>query len=148
MAGDGPAGAPRARGLGADLTLLLDDERGRPAQPLLEALLDKCSEGESSAIRAAADRLLRRHAPGAVDLAPAADALIQRAGDERSRRLFVASVWTDGRSQGQLGAREGISATRVGQIIQRAEQRVRAALAVSPGRCHGQCAPSAARRAG
>ena len=134
MAGEGPAGAPRARGLGADLTLLLDDERGRPAQPLLEALLDKRSEGESSAIRAAADRLLRRHAPGAVDLAPAADALIQRAGDERSRRLFVAfCLERDGRSQGQLGAREGISATRVGQIIQGAEHRVRAALAASTG---------------
>ncbi len=135
MAGEGPVGAPRVSGrLSADLSLLLYDESEGPAQPLLEALLDKRSDGDSSAIRDAADRLLRRHAPGAVDLAPAAVALLQAAGDERSQRLFVAGcLQRDGRSQAQLGEREGVSATRVGQIIQGAGQRVRAALAASTG---------------
>lgn len=150
MGGEGPVGAPRSSGrLSADLSLLLHDESGRPAQPLLEALLDKRSDGDSSAIRDAADRLLRRHAPGAVDLAPAAVALLQAAGDERSQRLFVAGcLQRDGRSQAQLGEREGVSATASARSSRVPGNGSAPPWRPRPGRCPGQCARSADRREG
>jgi hypothetical protein len=125
---------------------LLQHESGLAGQPLLEALLDQRSNGAPPAVQEAADRLLRICAPAALDLAPAAAALIRAAGDERTQRLFVTfRLQTAGRSQGQLGQEEGISATRVGQIIQGAERRIRLALTASTGplpwavrslRCH------------
>jgi hypothetical protein len=58
---------------------------------------------------------------------------MREAGDERSQRLFVRwCLHPDGRSQAQLGEEEGVTASRVGQIIQSAERRVRDNLGTSP----------------
>lgn len=114
--------------------VLLRYERDRPVQRLTEALLEARSGEHPSPLRDAADRLLRGHAPWALDLTDAALALIEAAGDERSRRLFVAwSLRPDGRSQGDLAAEERVSAQRVAQIVQSAGRRVRDTLARSPG---------------
>ncbi len=133
MVGEGLGRASEMINDGADLGLLLRCERSQAAQPLTEALLDKSSNGDGRDIQSAARRLLRRHAPYALDLAAPAAALIRKAGDERSRRLFVGwCLRPDGRSQAQLGCEEGVSASRVGQIVQSAERQVRAALIESP----------------
>jgi hypothetical protein len=56
------------------------------------------------------------------------------AGDERSRRLFdAASLHHDDRSFEQLAREEDLSGQRLGQIVRRAESRVREALAASSG---------------
>ncbi len=133
MVGEGLGRASEMINDGADLGLLLRCERSQAAQPLTEALLDKSSNGDGRDVQSAARRLLRRHAPYALDLAAPAAALIRKAGDERSRRLFVGwCLRPDGRSQAQLGCEEGVSASRVGQIVQSAERQVRAALIESP----------------
>jgi hypothetical protein len=133
VAGEGLRSAPPATESGADLAVLLRHERGRATQPLLEVLLDRRSYAEGQEVRDAAYRLVKRHAPYALDLAAPAAALIREAGDQRSQRLFVAwRLRPDGRSQAQLGEEEGVSASRVGQVIQTAERRIRAALAASP----------------
>jgi hypothetical protein len=117
-----------------DLVAVLLYERDRSDRAVTEALLDRRSSQEPSRVRDAAERLLRAHAPWTLDLAGAAETLIDAAGDKRSRRLFVAcSLVPDGRSQGELAGEEGISAQRVGQIVQKAERRVRDALLSAPG---------------
>ena len=117
-----------------DLRAVLLYERDRPDQALTEALLAKRSALEPSPVRDAADRLLRLHAPWVLDLAGAAEALIGAAGDERSRRLFVArSLRPDGPSPGDLAGQEGVSAERIRQIVQSAGRRVRDALTATPG---------------
>lgn len=117
-----------------DLVVLLRHERDRPVQRLTEALLEARSGEHLPPVREAADRLLRRHAPWALDLTGAAVALVEAAGDERARRLFMAwSLRPDARTQGDLAAEERVSAQRVGQMVQSAGRRVRDALARTSG---------------
>ncbi len=117
-----------------DLAALLGYERDRTDQMLTEALLERRLVQGQSVLSGAADRLLREHAPWALDLSCAVTALIDAAGDERSRRLFVTwSLQLARRSQGDLAAEERVSATRIGQIVQRAEARVRRAAVMTPG---------------
>lgn len=116
-----------------DLAALLLSERDRRDQVLTQALLERRADPETSQAREAADRLLRRHAPWALDLTGAVTSVVEAAGDDRSRRLFLAySLRTDGRSQGDLAAEEGVSAQRVGKIVQAAGRRVRDAAASGP----------------
>lgn len=116
------------------LAALLADERYRPHPALTEALLEKRNAPEPSPVQEAADRLLRVHAPWALDVEGAATRLIARAGNERSRRLFWASsLSADGRSKADLAAEEGVSPERVRQILESAGSRVRAALTEAGG---------------
>ncbi len=110
------------------LAVLLADERYRPHPALTEALLEKRSAPEPSPVQVAADRLLRVHAPWALNLEGAATRLIARAGNERSRRFFWVSLGTDGPSPAHLAAEEGVSPERIRQILQFAGRRVRAPL--------------------
>lgn len=116
------------------LATLLHHERGQRAQPLLEALLDTRCGDHPSDVRDVADEILRASAPWALELADAAAMLIQAAGTERDKRLFVYStLHPTPRSLGQLAHDEGVSSTRAGQIVHRADRRVRNALDASPG---------------
>jgi hypothetical protein len=134
VAGEASGGPSGVNGFSGGLAVVLDDEKGRATQPLLEALLVKRSGDHPPEIRALADRLLQDYAPWALDLGASAAKLIEAAGNERDRRLFVgASLGLDTSSLGQLARREGISATRASQIIRRAEDRVTAALTTSSG---------------
>jgi hypothetical protein len=118
----------------ADLAVLLHHERGRGTQPLLEALLEQWSGDGPASVKAATDRILREHAPWALDTAEAVNTMLGAAGDERSRRLFdAASLHHDDRSCEQLAREEGVSGQRLGRIVRQAESRVREALAASPG---------------
>jgi hypothetical protein len=116
-----------------DLALLLHLERGCPKQPLLEALFEhRCGDGPTE-LADAADRLVRMHAPWALDAGPAIAALLEAAGDDRSRRLFAASsLGRDQRSLEQLADGEGISGQRTGKIVHQAGARVREALSRAP----------------
>lgn len=116
----------------AGLAALLDHERASRAQPLLEALLDQRSGDHPSEIRDAADRILRAHAPWAVDLDGRAEALIGRAGDDRSVRLFSGWALDGTASIAELARREGISAQLASYRLQRAAARVREATAATP----------------
>ena len=134
VAGEALGGAPGVTGISRDLAVLLNDEKGRATQPLLEALLVKRGGDHPPEVREVADRLLQDHAPWALDLGPYAAKLIESAGNERDRRLFAArSLGLDAGSLEQVARREGISASQAGQIVRRAEVRVTAALATSPG---------------
>lgn len=126
MARSGLGVPARGRGRpGKDLERLLAYERDRPDQALTEALLELRLAPED-AVGAAADRLLRDQAPWALDLAGAAEAAVQAAGDERDRRVFTAwSLHPGGVSQTELAGAEGVSAQRIGQIASAAGRRVR-----------------------
>ena len=117
----------------ADLAVLLSYERTQPTQPLLEGLLGLRNSDGPPEIRATAGGFLRQAAPWAVDVQPVLEALLENAGNDRSRALFAA--WASPRAPGsmQLLAEEhGISAQRVGRIVHRAAAQVRAAVATAP----------------
>lgn len=114
------------------MATLLEHERGETAQPLLEALLDARSGDGPAAVREAADRLLRRQAPWALEVAAGAAVLVAAAGDDRSVRLFRSWALGGGESLEDLARKEGVSGQRIGQIVQRAGSRVRTALAGAP----------------
>ncbi|MGH9086974.1 MAG: hypothetical protein ACRDYZ_02525 [Acidimicrobiales bacterium] len=116
-----------------DLTLLADHERDSVGPVLVEALLELQSGDGPPHVAAAAARLLEQSAPWAVDFDAAASALLAVVG-ERDRRMYRAwSSWRSASSLGELGRPFGISATRVGQIVHRADAAVREALAGATG---------------
>jgi hypothetical protein len=119
---------------GDELVFLLDAERPCRSQPLVETLLELRSGSGPAAVRDAADRLLRRSAPWSLDYEGALNALLEAAGDERSRSLFARlSLVREGRPTiERLAAELGISAERVRRLRDRAEARVRSALVASP----------------
>ena len=118
---------------GSELTVLLRHERESAAPRILEALLEERTGGGPEAVRVAADRLLREHARWALDLAKPTAALVQAAGSERDRRLFLSwSLHPDGRTFEDLAKQEGICRQNVNGLVRRAESRVRAALETSP----------------
>ena len=82
-------GVWRAQTTRDDLAAILRYEREGVTSPILEALLEHRSSGGPETVRLAAERLLREHARWALDLDQPATALIQAAGSERDRRLFV-----------------------------------------------------------
>jgi hypothetical protein len=118
----------------SELAVLLEYERGLEAAQLLESLLELRSTEGASRVRDAADRLVREHAPWALDLGSLAAELIAAAGDERDRRLFVA--WTLSR-QGQtlevLAGELGLLRRHANKLVARAEARVRKALEAARG---------------
>ena len=118
--------------VGGELGALLRHEKGLAAQPILAALLDTRDGDNPTEVRHAAERVLRADAPWALDLTGSARTLIDSAGDVRSVRLFRSWVLCGGRSLEDLARQEGISSQRVGQIVHRAESRVRHAVAGTP----------------
>ncbi len=132
-------GSPRrAQGpdeLGGALAALLDHE-GRTSNPaLLEALLEARSNSAEQALRLAAEQVLGRCAPWSLHLDADLRALVNAAGNERDQQVFRSCVLGQrGRpTLVEIGADIGVSAARVGQIRDRAKERVRAALEESPG---------------
>ncbi len=124
--------APGVGEVGGELGALLRHEKGLAAQPILAALLDTRDGDNPTEVRHAAERVLRADAPWALDLTGSARTLIDSAGDVRSVRLFRSWVLCGGRSLEDLARQEGISSQRVGQIVHRAESRVRHAVAGTP----------------
>ena len=125
-----------------DLAVVLAHERDEagprghqgagPAQPLVEALLDRRAGDGPAAIAEAADRLLRRAAPWVLDSDAAILALLQAAGDAPSRALYTAwSSWRPPRAVGELAAELGVSGQLAGRMVRRVDSKVRAALATS-----------------
>lgn len=113
--------------------LILQNERQSASAPLLEALLDLRSGDGPPAVRDASDRLVRRHAPWALDVARLARGLIEAAGTEREQRLFLAwSLNPEPVAFSDLAAREGMRRRHVNTLVRRSESRVREALAAAP----------------
>jgi hypothetical protein len=117
-----------------DLAVLVEHERHGPTQPLLEALLDAAAGDRPPLMRETARRLLGGCAPWALDHETALSELFASAGNERDLRVFMScSLGGCGRrSPRTLAGELGVSETRVRDIRDRAEARVRAALALSP----------------
>lgn len=115
-----------------ELGVLLGHERGLATQPLLEALLDRRGGDHPPEVRHAAERVLRDHAPWALDLTASAEILIDSAVDARSARLFRSWALGGGLSIEDLARQEGISSQRVGRIVHRAGARVRHAVPGTP----------------
>lgn len=112
--------------------MLLRYEQAGARPRLLEALLEQRTGEGPEAVRDAADRLLREHAPWVLDLAKPAAALIKAAGNERDQRLFRSwSLHPDVRTFEELATQEGILRRHVNKLVRRAESRVRQALDAS-----------------
>lgn len=118
-----------------DLTVVLRNERGGRSQPVLEALLDLRRGDAPCRVRDAAQRLVHKEAPWALDHDAAVAALLQAAGDERSQSLFRirSSRGAPCRSLQKLAGEVGISAPAADRIVRRFEARLRATLNVAPG---------------
>lgn len=123
-----------------DLGALLLAERRWARQPVLESLLETrasaTGEGDGPQQRdaaAAADRLLRRSAPWALDLQPLAR-LLDSIADELDRAIFVRTelAGSDRTSLAQLAPHYGVSATRLAQRRDRAARQLREALDTAP----------------
>ena len=108
-------------------------ELASASAPLLETLLDLRSAGTPPEVAAAADALLRQHAPWALDVDSLAKGLIEAAGEPRDRRVFLAwSLASDPPTFAELGKREGLTRRRANDLVRRAEDRVRRALPSAP----------------
>ncbi len=116
-----------------DLGLLLLHEQGRPNQPLLEALLGLRIGDHPVKVHQAVDRLVRKHAPWAINLAVPVRRLIEAAGNQRDQRLFIESSLNPDRvTFEELAENEDICRQQVNVIVRRAEGRVRQALPSAP----------------
>lgn len=117
-----------------DLAVVLRHERGCASQPLLEALLESYSGEGPAFAQEAAGRLLAECAPWALEVAPKFHALLDCVGDERSRALFTRLSLARGCPPplDELATEWAISTTRVREIRDKAEARLRGALAASP----------------
>lgn len=123
-------GAPGTTDLGA----LLQFEHSGGNQPVVEALLDHWAGngGEPGIVREAATRLLTANVPWAVDTAGALEGILGLITADRDRAVFLAgSLQTERLSLAKLAAEFGVSSTRIGQVRDRAEATVRAAMAES-----------------
>lgn len=118
-----------------DLAALLGAERQRVRQPMLESLLEAraSSKGPGGDAEqpdaAAADRLLRRSAPWALDPGPLV-VLLDAVADETDRSIFLGTVLGNGARIGlsRLAAAHGVSTTRIAQRRDRAARQVREAF--------------------
>jgi len=118
--------------VGREVEVLLDYERTSGTKPILEALLDRRNGDHPPDVCAAADRVLRAHAPWALDLEGGARSVIECAGDARRIRLFTGWAFGDRRPTADLAREEGISGQLAGYQLQRAAARVRDAAATTP----------------
>jgi hypothetical protein len=118
---------------GGELAFILESEQDGGSAPLLEALLELRSGDGSPAVRDASDRLVRQHAPWALDLDALGRELIKAAGTQRDQRLFRWwSLDPEPVPFVDLAAREGIPRRQVNKLVRRAESRVRQALTMAP----------------
>jgi hypothetical protein len=118
---------------GGELAFVLESERDAGSAPLLEALLELRSGDGSPAVRDASDRLVRQHAPWALDLDALGRELIKAAGTQRDQRLFRSwSLNPEPAPFAGLAAREGIPRRQVNKLVRCAESRVRRALTTAP----------------
>jgi hypothetical protein len=133
MGGEGPGTERESPRPGGELAFILQNEREGSSAPLLEALLELRSGDGPSALRDASDRLVRKNAPWALDLAALAHELIKSAGTERDQRLFLAwSLNPEPVPLVELAAREGVRRRHVHKLVRRSESRIRGALATAP----------------
>lgn len=117
----------------SDMAVILRNERRCDSHPLLGALLEQRSATGPPVLREAADRLLRESAPWALEAGTGLAALVESAGDERDRRLFVTrTLEADPAGFRELAEAEGISLRRVRELVERAEARVRADAQSAP----------------
>lgn len=115
----------------ADLCILLGQERETPDRPVLEALLSARCWG-TAASRAAAARLLDRHAPWGADLA-AGQAFLLAAPSPHQAELFSAVLRSgDGLTLEAIGRRRGLTGRAVSDAVLRAGRRIRAVLQDAP----------------
>lgn len=115
------------------LSIVLAHERHDGSARLLEALLDLRSGGAPPDVTAAAEGLLRRHAPWSLDVDSLTRPLLEAAGGPRDQRLFLASSLNpDAPTFVELGKRESIPSRQAQKLVRRAEQRVRCALRRAP----------------
>jgi len=116
-----------------ELSVILDHESRNGSAPVLEALLGLRSGGGPREVTAAAERLLRQHAPWSLDLAGLAKGLVGAAGGPLDQRLFLASsLSADPPTFVELATREGITSRQAQKLVRRAEQRVRRCLPTAP----------------
>lgn len=117
-----------------ELYHLIGHERLLVRQPLVEVLLEKRGGAWPAPEREAAERLLRRHAPWALDLQRPINELLGAAGDKRDQRLFLGFLLRPGGvSQAQLASDEAVSVAQARQIVRRAARRVSSARERAPG---------------
>lgn len=115
------------------LSIILAHERRDGSARLLETLLDLRSGGAPPDVTAAADGLLRRHAPWSLDVDSLTKGLLEAAGGPRDQQLFLASSLSpDAPTFVELAKREGIPSRQAQKLVRRAEQRVRCALRQAP----------------
>lgn len=116
------------------LAVLIEDERGRAEQPILEALLEASSGDRPAAVRQAAASLLRSNAPRCLEVNGLLSQLLDAAGDDRSRRLFIERSLSR-RDRPAIATVAGglqLSRRRARELLDRSEARVRAALVTAP----------------
>lgn len=119
---------------GDELSYLIRRERPLARQPLVEALLEKRSGDGSRTECEAAEWLLRRHAPWALDLQRPARELLRAIGDRRDQQLFLAFLpRPQGVAAAELAAEAGVSVAEAHRAVRRAARRLRAARDRAPG---------------
>ena len=129
----GPAVEREVAHPGRELAFILRKEREGASAPLLEILLELRSGDGPPALRDASDRLVRRDAPWALDLAASAQKLIESAGNQRDQRLFLSwSLNPQSLPFEDLAAREGLQRRHANKLVRRSEARVRLALTTAP----------------
>ena len=117
-----------------ELSYLIRQERPLVSQSLVEILLEKRSGDGPVLERAAAERLLRRHAPWALDLQGPVEKLLRAAGDARDQQLFLAFLLRpEGVSLAELALEAGVSVAQARQVVRRAARRVSSARDRAPG---------------
>lgn len=119
---------------GDEFSYLIRRERSLQRQPLVEALLEKRSGDGSPTKCGAAQRLLLRHAPWALDLHRPVMELLTAIGDRREQQLFLAFLLRpEGATAAQLAAEAGVSAAEAQRAVRRAARRLRSARDRAPG---------------
>ena len=100
---------------------------------MLEALLELRSGEAPAEVSAATERLLRAHAPWALDVVGLAQCFIEAAGGPRDQRLFLSwSLSADTPTFAEVAKREGVPTRYANKLVRRAEERVRRALPGAP----------------
>jgi len=118
-----------------DMAAVVHFEQPLATHRVTEALLSRWAgtDNEPRDVRDAAARLLRAMCPAAVDTAGALDHVVDQLGDDRERTTFTAwSLAIERPSLSELAAGYKVSATRMGQVRDRVESRVRAVAAQGP----------------
>ena len=109
--------------VGGELGLVLDHERRSGRAPVLEALLELRSGEAPAEVSTATGRLLRAHAPWALDVVGLAQCLIEAAGCPRDQRLFLSwSLGADTPSFAEVAKREGVPARYANKLVRRARR--------------------------